>query len=58
MTQKIIYKTKWKPAVIGAIVCITGVELYALSQGVNGVLLTAVIGILAGLAGYNVPKRK
>jgi len=39
--------------VIVAMVAITTLEIYAISQGINGVLLTSVIGILAGLAGYN-----
>ena len=40
--------------VIGAMVCITILEVYALSEGINGVLLTTVIGALAGLAGYQI----
>ena len=39
---------------ISGIIAITILETYALSQGINGVLLTTVIGIIAGLAGYNV----
>ncbi len=50
--------TKHKPhrsVVITAIIVIGVVEVYALSQGVNGVLLTAVIGVIAGLAGWVIP---
>ncbi len=42
---------------IVAMACITTMELYALSQGINGVALTAVIGALAGLGGYAIGKR-
>ena len=38
--------------VLGAIAAIAVVEVYALSQGVNGVILTGAIAIIAGLAGW------
>jgi len=47
-------KIKWQ-VVCTAIACITAIEMYALSIGINGVLLTIVIGIIAGLAGYVIP---
>jgi hypothetical protein len=34
-----------------AIVCITILEAIALCIGYNGVLLTAIVGVIAGLAG-------
>ena len=37
-----------------AIVCIAAIEVYALSQGINGFLLTVVVGIIAGIAGYSI----
>ncbi len=40
---------------IVAIIAICVVESIALFQGVNGVLLTAVVGILAALAGLSRP---
>ena len=43
-------KVDWKVACT-ALMCIAGLEMYALSKGINGVLLTAVIGIMAGIAG-------
>ena len=48
-------KTDWRIVSI-AIVAIAVLEIYALSQGINGVLLTTVIGILAGLAGWSLPQ--
>ena len=50
-------KTNYK-IVIAAIVCITALEVVALSKGINGVALTAVIGVLAGLAGWSLPQLK
>ena len=41
-----------------AIGAITILEVYALSQGINGVLLTGVIAIVAGLAGWMAPQPK
>lgn len=37
-----------------AMLSIVLLEVYALSQGINGVVLTAVIGALAGLGGYTI----
>lgn len=47
-------KTDWKIICFG-LACITGLEIYALSQGINGVILTGVIAIIAGAIGYAVP---
>jgi len=41
-----------KLSTITAIICITIVEIYALSQGIDGVALSTSIGIIAGLGGY------
>ncbi len=40
-----------------AIICITALEIVAITQGINGALLAGSIGIIAGLGGYAV-KRK
>jgi hypothetical protein len=40
------------PCIIAAIVTIGGLELYALYLGHNGVILSATIGVIAGLAGF------
>lgn len=39
-------KTDWRVLCTG-ILCLTGIELFALNQGVNGILLTTIIGIIA-----------
>lgn len=38
---------------IVGILSIVGLEFYALSQGINGVMLAGSIAIIAGLAGYS-----
>ena len=47
-----------KSIVITGLICITIIELYALSKGINGVLLTVVIGIIAAGIGIVIPKEK
>lgn len=37
-----------------AILAIVGLEIYALSQGINGAALGWVVAIIAGLGGYEV----
>ena len=44
--------------VMTSIICITILEGVALFKGVNGVLLTSVIGVIAGLAGWVAPQLK
>jgi len=39
-----------------SILCITGTELFALSQGVNGIALTASIAAVSGLGGFGLGK--
>ena len=47
---------------IVAILCLTVIELAALHKGIDGALLTTVVGFIAGLGGYwfgrngNLPK--
>ena len=48
---------KTNSVVITAIICLTILEIYALSQGMNGVLLTTVIAVIAGLAGWRIPMK-
>lgn len=50
-------KVDWR-IICWGLTCITGLEIYALSQGINGVLLTIVIGIIAAGIGVAVPKEK
>lgn len=44
--------------IIAGIIAITIIELYALSKGINGVILTIVVGIIAGAIGISIPKDK
>ena len=44
-----------RSVVITAIVVIGAVEVVALLQGINGLLLTGAIGVIAGLAGWVIP---
>jgi len=47
-------KVDWKVVCIG-LACLTSIELYALSLGKNGLLLTSVMAIIAGVIGWRVP---
>jgi len=47
-----------KAEVIVAMVCITALEIVALLKGIDGALLSTVIAVLAGLAGYKYGKGK
>jgi len=40
--------------IIVAIVCLTALELFALSKGKNGTLLRIIIIAIAGLAGFSI----
>ena len=52
-------KEKRSPWVtITALLCITALELFALSQGINGAMLTIVVGILAAIVGITIPTPK
>ena len=47
-----------KSIVITGMLCITALEIYALSQGINGILLTSVIALLAATIGVHIPTPK
>lgn len=47
-----------KDIVITGIICITLLEIIALLNGINGLLLTVVIAMLAGAIGIMVPSPK
>ena len=48
-----------KPGIIiTAMICITILEVVALLKGINGVLLTGVMVIIAGRAGWIAPRPK
>lgn len=42
---------------VAGMICITAIELYAISQGIDGSILSVVVGILAGLGGYTLGKK-
>ena len=44
----------WKTVCV-ALVCLTLLEIYALSQGINGAILSIVIAVIAGIAGWRIP---
>lgn len=46
-------KTDWRVLCVG-IVALTAMEIVALSKGINGVLLTTVIGIVALAIGVSI----
>ncbi len=56
MTKK-KQKTDWR-VILGGMACITILELYALSQGINGVALTAVIAVIAAFVGLKIETPK
>ena len=41
--------------IIAAIIALTIIQIYALSQGINGTLLLLVMSMIAGLAGWIIP---
>jgi len=50
-------KIDWRIVCMG-LICLTGLEIYALSQGINGTILTIVVGIIAGVIGFTLPQPK
>ena len=52
MTKK--QKVDWK-VILGGMACLTVVELYALNQGIDGVLLTTFVAIIAAAIGVTIP---
>lgn len=50
-------KIDWKIVCMG-LICITVLEIYAISKGINGILLTGVIAIIAGVTGFTQPQLK
>ena len=40
------------PVLCTAVVCITIIECFALSKGIDGKVLTLAIALIAGIAGY------
>lgn len=44
--------------VMTAIICIAVLEAIALLNGINGILLTTIVAVIAGLAGLVIPTPK
>jgi len=44
--------------VVTGIVCITIIEIFALSKGINGILMTGVVGTIAAAIGVTIPVPK
>lgn len=43
------------PIVMTGIACLTIIEIYALSRGIDGMLLSTIIGIIALVIGVTIP---
>ena len=54
MAKKKQNKVDWRIVCVG-IICITSLEIYALSQGINGTLLKLVLMVIAGGIGLILP---
>ena len=50
-------KVDWRIVCTG-LVCISGIEIFALSQGINGVVLSSVLMIIAATIGLSIEKPK
>ena len=50
-------KVDWKIVCTG-LVCLSGLEIYALSQGINGTIYSIVLVIIAGVLGITIPTPK
>lgn len=47
----------WRVVCFG-LMCITAIELYALSQGINGIILSSVFILIGGTIGATFPQLK
>lgn len=43
---------------ITAVLCLTGIGIAALSQGIDSVLISAISAIIGGIAGYEIGRKK
>jgi len=50
-------KIDWRIVCTG-IFCITALEMFALSKGIDGIILTTVIAVIAGAIGITIPTPK
>lgn len=49
---------KGKEIIITGLICITVIECIALAKGINGIVLTVVIGVIAAVMGVAIPTPK
>lgn len=47
-------KVDWR-VIVGGMVCLTIVEVYAMSQGINGLMFAAFAAIIGGAIGVVIP---
>jgi hypothetical protein len=52
-------KLSWQLTIIilVAIIAVTGLDMYAISQGIDGVALTGTIGLIAGIPTWFISKK-
>jgi len=50
-------KVDWRIVCTG-LICLTVLNLYALSQGINGTILSLVLIVIAGVIGITIPTPK
>ena len=52
-----VKKIDWRIIVAG-LVCLTAIEIYALSKGIDGKLLATIVGIIGLTIGITMPQLK
>jgi len=55
--KKMVKKIDWRIIVAG-LVCLTAIEIYALSKGIDGKLLATIVGIIGLTIGITMPQLK
>lgn len=58
MAKRKANKKKFVLNVAIAIICLTILEVVALLKGIDGILLTSIAAIIAGLVGWSAPQPK
>ena len=51
-------KIKDGKIIITGLICLTAIELFALSKGIDGVLMSTIIGLIALTIGIKIPTPK
>jgi len=55
--KKKVKQVDWKLSAI-AVLCLTGIEIAAMSYGINGTLRTIIFGMIALIVGIQLPQFK